>query len=135
MSSRPLVHGLCNWYTKYYLPDVLKAPTGSGRNTESDTNRISEEPTFMNRRAVATYSEADGTIGLSRILKLALATFALLGFCALLASPEALAAHEPSLPPSGAPSGIAPYSSHPSELRPFRICPPPSKTRPTCMAI
>jgi alpha-tubulin suppressor-like RCC1 family protein len=30
---------------------------------------------------------------------------------------------------------IAPYSKHPSETRPFEICPPPTKTRASCLAI
>ncbi len=30
---------------------------------------------------------------------------------------------------------IAPYSKHPSELKPYHVCPPPTKERPSCEAI
>jgi sugar lactone lactonase YvrE len=30
---------------------------------------------------------------------------------------------------------IEPYSPHPSELRPYEVCPPPTKARPSCAAV
>jgi alpha-tubulin suppressor-like RCC1 family protein/streptogramin lyase len=58
---------------------------------------------------------------------------------ALLESSEPLAegayAQEGALAAYRGPEAIEPYSAHPSETRPHAVCPPPTTTRASCMAI
>jgi hypothetical protein len=38
-------------------------------------------------------------------------------------------------PQAAAGKEIEPYSKHPSELKPYYVCPPPTRERPSCMAV
>ena len=48
---------------------------------------------------------------------------------------EAASAEEGASSAHRPPEAIEPYSEHPSETRPYAVCPPPTATRASCMAI